>query len=410
MSYQDDVKENKFNQMEEISVASAREKNLIDDETMEDDNIEDAVITTRGVDFSVRELVNLLEDEELIKPEFQRGLVWDSKRKGRFIESILLGFPIPGMFFSETEENLLIIIDGQQRLSTLQDYMQNLFPIVNKPYILERYRNKRFSELDKSDQRKLRTSNIRASVFKATNSEGNYNASILYNLFERINTGSIQLNPQEIRNALYHSDFSMLLTELAENTSFKILYKGEIENPDQINPDVRVHDQEIILRFMAIKNLMNNPEGINDNISYKKELNDFMCSQKSNSIEINQELREDFILKVNWLKDHFDYPHLLCKRPTAEELDALMKTTDPSLLISSELLSKLQKKRFNVALFEAILLSLDNLDELPQKNYHYVDFVKVFNDQRVVDAITKHTNKKSNLLYRTSKVKDFFHE
>ena len=142
------------------------ENEQIEDESEQIEYVEEIKVVTRGVDFSVRELRTLITEKELVVPEFQRELVWDPRRKSRFIESILLGYPIPGMFFTDLDKGKMMIIDGQQRINTLVEFLRNEFKILNRNDINPKWRGKNYRDIDEDSQRKLRSSNIRASVFQ----------------------------------------------------------------------------------------------------------------------------------------------------------------------------------------------------------------------------------------------------
>lgn len=173
---------------------------------VEDDYSDDSLfnISSWGADLSFRELVNMYEDDELIKPELQRKYVWDKVEASRFIESILLGLPVPSIFLAQAGSQKLIV-DGYQRIMTVYDYMRGIFSADKKVFKLSnsekinaRWRNKAFSELSTDDQRKLRSTTIHAIIFEQKKPE-NDNTS-LYQVFERINTSGRTLTAQEIRN------------------------------------------------------------------------------------------------------------------------------------------------------------------------------------------------------------------
>jgi len=244
-------------------------KNEIDEENQFVEYVEEVEVTTRGVDFSVRELRTLVREEELIIPPFQRELVWDAKRKSRFIESILLGYPIPGMFFTDYAENVMMIIDGQQRIHTLIDYLDNNFALSNISEINPKWVNKRFNDLDTSYQRKLRSTNIRTAVFQILSDSEEERNIALYSLFERINTGSIQLNSQEIRRAIYFGEFVERLQFFAEKEIWKSAYRMvSLDEASNVEADKRLQDQEILARYFTLKHILDSPFKSSSSISY----------------------------------------------------------------------------------------------------------------------------------------------
>jgi len=203
-------------------------------------------ITSYGADFPVDGLVKRLGDKSIAMPEFQRGYVWTNKRASRFIESLLLGLPVPGVFLArETESQALMVIDGQQRLRSLQYFYDGTFPQTERVFRLkgvqEQFEGMRYQDLSIADRRRLDDSIIHATVVKQD--EPSEDQSSIYHIFERINTGGIQLHPQEIRTSIYHGSFCTLLSELNKSSEWRTIYGP---------PSKTMRDQELILRFFAL--------------------------------------------------------------------------------------------------------------------------------------------------------------
>ena len=133
------------------------EKDVIENIVAEenDDYSDDSLfnISSWGADLSFREIISMYEEDELLKPELQRKYVWDKVEASRFIESILMGLPVPSVFFAQSGSQKLIV-DGYQRIMTVYDYVRGIFTTDNKIFRLSnsekinvRWRNKAFSEL-----------------------------------------------------------------------------------------------------------------------------------------------------------------------------------------------------------------------------------------------------------------------
>lgn len=223
-------------------------KSELDDSYSNDDLYN---INSWGADLSFRELISMYDENELLKPELQRKYVWDKTEASRFIESILLGLPVPSIFLANTIDEKKLIIDGYQRIMTIYDYVkrgiwtkdQKTFKLSNTDKINERWKGKSFSELSESDQRKIRSTTIHAIVFEQK--APNDNDTSLYQVFERINTGGRALMPQEIRNCVNQGEFNDLLFQLNQNKKWRILFGKSDE-------DSRMRDLEFILRFLAL--------------------------------------------------------------------------------------------------------------------------------------------------------------
>lgn len=141
-------------------------------ETYSDDSLFN--ITSFGTDLSFRELISMYDEGDLEKPELQRHYVWDKKEASRFIDSILLGLPVPSIFLAKTEDDRRLIVDGYQRVMTVYDYVKRgifggdgkSFELSKSEVINERWRGKTFRELTDAEQRKIRNTPIHAIVFE----------------------------------------------------------------------------------------------------------------------------------------------------------------------------------------------------------------------------------------------------
>ncbi len=231
----------------------------IDEATYKDEENETLpyryTVTSYGADYPVDSLVKRIDAEDIEIPPFQRGFVWGLPKASRFIESLLLGLPVPGIFLARDEQtNKLLVIDGQQRLRTLQYFYNGIFADSQRAFALTGLRSQQqadpavvdfegatYKSLDDEDRRRLDDSIIHATIVHQDKpSEDN---SSIYHIFERLNTGGVTLLPQEIRACIFHGPFNDLLAELNENTSWRHIY-GSINK--------RMRDQELILRFFAL--------------------------------------------------------------------------------------------------------------------------------------------------------------
>jgi hypothetical protein len=259
-------------------------------------------INSWGADLSFRELITMYDEDELLKPELQRYYVWEKPEASRFVESILLGLPVPSIFLANTNDDKKLIIDGYQRIMTIFDYVKKgiwrkdgkIFKLSNTEKINIRYRGKAFTELDEQDQRRIRSTTIHAIVFEQK--APNDNDTSLYQVFERINTGGRALMPQEIRNCVNQGVFNDLLFELNNNHNWRILF-----GKDDVDP--RMRDMEFILRFLALDTdfIKNNKSS---NISLKKYLNEFMGSANSQNALLVNERRDKFNFTMQFIAEN----------------------------------------------------------------------------------------------------------
>lgn len=214
-------------------------------------------ITSYGADYPVDGLVKRLDSGDIVVPSFepsfeddgdlagfQRKFVWKRPQMDRFIESLLLGLPVPGIFLLRREDNKLLVLDGQQRLLTLKSFYSGNIGDVRYRLgdIKSSFADHTYEELEIGDRRRLDDSIIHATVLLQNTTDGSQNA--VYSIFERLNTGGSALQPQEIRVALYPGAFLRALSKINISKSWRILY-GKKQS-------ARLKDHELILRVFAL--------------------------------------------------------------------------------------------------------------------------------------------------------------
>ena len=216
-------------------------------------------VSSYGWDSDVEGLVKRLNREDIKLPGFQRGFVWSSTEQSRFIESLILGLPVPNIFLAQDRNSkTLNIIDGQQRLKTLQRYLAGDFSISNSKkihqdlrgcyYNREVAKSPRSKVLDSADERTLSDSILHSIVIRPDPTDdsseyGNeYNKAVIQ-IFRRLNTSGKALQPQEVRSCIFYGAFDDLLHSLNKNESWRDLFGPEHS---------RYKDVETILRFLAL--------------------------------------------------------------------------------------------------------------------------------------------------------------
>lgn len=246
-------------------------------------------ISSYGIDYPVETLVNRINNEQFYVPSFQRGFVWSKNRSSRFIESLLLGLPVPGIFlYKETETGKHLIIDGQQRLLTLTSFFQGEFNTkkFNLSGIDSKWEGKTFETLTKEDQMRLADTAIHVTVFKQDLPRGNMNS--VYEVFERLNTGGVKLSAQEIRSCIFHGNFNDFLHKLNKQKTWRSIFRLRENN--------RLKDVEIILRFFAFlerKDQYSPP--------MKQFLNNFMATKRNYTDKELIDLEEIFITTMDFI-------------------------------------------------------------------------------------------------------------
>lgn len=202
-------------------------------------------ITSYGADYTVDSLVKRMKSGAFRIPTFQRRYVWSQRQASKFIESLLMGLPVPGVFlYKEQETNKHLVIDGQQRLRTLQQFFEGnfgekKFRLLN---VSEPWLNKTYGELDVSDQLKLEDSIVHATIFQQDEPQDALDS--VYFVFERINTGGVHLSSQEIRNCIAAGPFVERIKTLNEGADWRSVFGAPVNR--------RAKDEEMIVRFMAL--------------------------------------------------------------------------------------------------------------------------------------------------------------
>lgn len=250
-------------------------------------------ITSYGADYPVDSLVKRLDRGDIIVPifdwvseedteivGFQREYVWPRPKADKFIESLLLGLPVPGIFLVKEATGRFLVLDGHQRLHALHAYYKGV--INGREYRLqnvqERFVGMRFKDLDTEDRRRLDDSIIHATVIRQD--EPSQDQSSIYIIFERLNTGGVNLQPQEVRVALYHGEFVRLLKNLNDESAWRKLYGTKSK---------RLKDMEMILRFFAFYYRSDQYRS-----PMKDFLNRYMAENRNLDRQSEGELREVF--------------------------------------------------------------------------------------------------------------------
>jgi uncharacterized protein with ParB-like and HNH nuclease domain len=211
-------------------------------------------ISVSPSDPSLELLANQITREDIVIPFYQRKYVWKIEQASKLIESFLMGLPVPQVFLYVNNEDLLEVIDGQQRLMSVKYFLEGFFgeendrgsrQIFRLKGLAERseYNGKTFDQLEPRDQRKLRNSTLRAIHIKQLRPKGHGDA--VFHIFERLNTGGTQLKPQEIRNAVYRGPIVKKIQLLNANEEWQRILG--LAKPDKNQKDV-----ELVLRLFSL--------------------------------------------------------------------------------------------------------------------------------------------------------------
>lgn len=319
------------------------------------------------IDYAIGYLVKQFEEEEFYVPrEYQRNFIWVNKDKSYFIESILMGLPVPFMFFADTDDGRIEIVDGAQRTQTLVQFAQNELKL-NDLEVLTDANGLSFSDLDIAIQRRFLNTNIRVVYLEEGTTK-----NIRQEIFKRINTSGRLAKPAEIRRGSYDGSFKVFLENCVKNPLFKKLA------PRTKMVEDRYEGFELVLRFFAYTD------------SYKKDFADYdgnVAKFLDRYIENQNKIAKKTLL--NSYKRRFEKmlkyaEQLLGERGFRKSLKA--KSTP--------------RARFE-ALAVGISVALEENPHLPVRNIDWIDD-KEFLTVTKSDA----ANNKSNLKRRINFVKD----
>lgn len=246
-----------------------QEPELVDDESIEDDEglyeMGESSLSYFGADFDVRGLVQRLNDRDIVIPRFdpdesdgatlsgfQRQRVWTKPKMEQFIESLLLGWPVPSIFLVLDQDQRYLVLDGQQRLTALQHFYSGFYPDGTKfelAEVAEHLQGATYESLAAESKRRLNNTFIQATVIEPSGDDG---PESVYRLFGRLNSGGVSLTPQEIRVALYLGPVIDWIRELNRTESWRNLYG---------KPSPRLKDHELVLRALAMHEVLSRIDG-----------------------------------------------------------------------------------------------------------------------------------------------------
>jgi hypothetical protein len=330
---------------------------------------------------TIDNLISRMEHGEIVlQSDFQRAEVWQDTARSRLIESILIRIPLPAFYMDATEDDKWIVIDGQQRLSSIRRFViENSLQLSNLEFLTE-LEGLKFEALPQSLKRRIRETNVTVYLV-----EQGTPPEVKFNIFRRINTGGLPLSPQEIRHALNQGKATKLLKELAESDAFLDA------TAHGVSP-LRMADRECVLRFLAF--VLNSPE------SYSAPEFDSFLS------EVMGNLNEMADTEVTKLRYRFEVAMLRAYQLFG--LNAFRKRTsfNPSD----------RRQPINKALFEAWSVNLDGIDEAEmstlQKRAEKLtsEFIQLMSESVFLDAVSQGTGDIKKVQTRFREIKRIIRE
>ncbi len=348
------------------------------DEEIEPPQVEQAgkrKIFTKIADPTVKDLYDRFKDGDLVlQPDFQRYVVWDRTRKSRIIESLLLDVPLPIVYLAEESDGQESVIDGQQRLTSFFEFLDGHFALHGLTALTE-LNGTNYANLDREFQGKIRRSSIRSiTLQKESDSE------LRFEIFERLNTGSVALNDQELRNCIFRGPYNTLLKDLAAEADFMHLL-------GLTRPERRMRDVEYVLRFAAFYHA----SYLNYRPSIKSFLNADMRRYRQISLTDIHDLRRTFKKSCILVRSFLDRNAFKRFYPGDEK--------NPN--------GRWEARRFNASLYDVLMYGF-TLYDAPQV-YPYLDSLReayislMTDDADFVTAIQLSTSARERVVARFDK-------
>ncbi len=333
-------------------------------------------LITSTVDYNLDSLSQLIKNRTVdLAPKYQRRYRWDDSRKSKLIESFLMNVPIPPIFLNEDDYGKYSVIDGKQRLSAINDFLSGSLTLTGL-VVFKDLNGLTFLDLPSAFQSSLRIrANVRAIIILRQSDK-----DIKYEVFQRLNTGGVRLNAQEIRNSAFPGLFNDKLIDLSESKFFQRVLGIKSKNKSRIYQEMK--DVELILRFFALKNNWKTYAG-----GLKKILDTFMDDNKNLTKKAVDDLAKEFV-------------------ETAEKVESIFGEAGSYRRWIPE--NKKWKQQISAPLFDAQMFACykKNKTKLEENKEEILkQFKNLFSkDPEFVDSIESSTASPNRFLYRINKL------
>ena len=351
---------------------------VVENQELELNEDDSRKIVWQAKDFSIREFASMLQDGDLdLQPEYQRKYVATPKIASKLIESVIMDVPIPVIYLAEEQDGTYSVIDGQQRLTSFLSFINGKYPSgdtfkLTGLKVYKELNRKTFSDLEKEHQNKIRKTTLHTIVIKKESNE-----DVKFEIFERLNTGSIKLNEDEIRNTVYRGNYIKLLAELEESETFHNVVQKD-------NYKKRMIYRGMILRFFAIseKSYLNYQPSMKQFCNKELRDNRFLTDEKT------KEYRNRFNDCIDLVKVVFGETAFRRYIPTDKEREQGNWTTT----------------RINMALYDIQMCGFVNYSK--NEVLRNADFIReamielMINNREFIDSILIQTSNKEVLKKR----------
>ncbi|OOV14606.1 DUF262 domain-containing protein [Deinococcus sp. LM3] len=336
-------------------------------------------VKTTSVDYDLETLSKKIRRGSIIlDPDYQRNHKWDVETSSRLIESLILNIPIPLIYISqdvdvdvESDEPMYSVIDGQQRLRAIYDFMQNKYALKGLE-TLKDINGLKYKDLPPFLIRRLEDRTVRCLRIDSSS-----DSQVKLDIFERLNSGSVKLTAQELRNATMRGRFNDLIKDLAKDRFFIQM----INDPKESKRVKGMYNYELVLRFLAL-------EG-GKYQEYDGKMGNYLDIRMAEFSKISDQNILDE------MKTKFKKTMKICF--SAFGVNAFSKRKDGKIV-----------SPFNVAVYDALSLavsenSLSNIDESGREK-----FESLFSSEEFQNSISGSINDKSKIVYRIKAMMEAF--
>lgn len=332
--------------------------------------------------YTVSNLVSRMQNNLIdMQPDFQRrGGLWSDSDQSKLIESLIVRIPIPTFYFDSDDNDVLIIVDGLQRLSTIKRFIcpddeKDRLRLTGLEYLTD-YKGKSFEDLPANIQARINETNFTSYVIRPGTPD-----NVKISIFTRINTGGMQLTAAEIRNSVYRGKAAKLLKRMADCEDFKKATRGSVSPR-------RMLDCEFANRFLAF---------------YILSEDDY------------QEILEEYLDKaLETIKNSQDDKIETCEKAFADSMHTSVA------LFGCNAFRKIQRNgkfgRINKPLFECVSVSLAKCSQsdrdslISNKEIFLEKYYNLLKDDSFIQSITSGTVSKESVRIRYSKFKNIIKE
>jgi uncharacterized protein with ParB-like and HNH nuclease domain len=348
-------------------------------------------VKTQNVEYDLDTLVSRIKKGSIkLDPDYQRRHRWTEETSSRLIESLILNIPIPVIFISqdidvdeEVSESTAryTVIDGQQRLTAIYDFLEGNYPLTSLE-VLPELEGCYYKDLPPFLIRRFEERTIKCLRIDST-----VDPQVKYDIFERLNTGAVKLEPQELRNATSRGPFNELTKRLAVTPEFRTLIQVDNQNPASSTKVQKMEDVELVLRFFALRN--------DRYLALKKGFKEFITQSLNEFNQLEQDqirlYGEEFRAYMTFIHNGFGPFAFAKKRPEGDGLKRMSS--------------------FNAAVYDAVAVGLAQVftpTQLVNRTQGIIEkmqgYDSLFNDTDFFSAVSGSVNDAAKVTTRITKM------